>query len=429
MFRAVSVMNFIFCAWLRWSRVLLAACACLLAASLAGQPKNLVEGPAGGGIYTYVYVTQSEVRCELLMPMATLERWVPVPRAAPEVLSVGEQEAMRPLLEEFFKTANPVDIDGLRVTPVLARYDFGLIDARDPGEARELAPVAVEGAWVGIILSFNTAGAPVNMRLKWTMFDESLQTVGAQIHAFDQQTQAIFRAESPVYEWSGLQRKPPKLTELQPEPERLSHRVPVLSVVCLAMGGGLAWRGWRRKTPGWPRQAGLWCVVALGLAPALPMRLPAFFAVYPAITQSEASEVFSTLHRNVYRAFDYRTESDIYDALARSASGDLLRTLYGSIRRDLEFEEQGRAVSRVSDVRIEAGALVPPAPGEARNSMRSFRYDATWTLSGVVGHWGHSHERTNRYHAIFTVEVVEGAWKITQIEVLKEERLEIRFLS
>jgi hypothetical protein len=50
-------------------------------------------------------------------------------------------------------------------------------------------------------------------------------------------------------------------------------------------------------------------------------------------------------------------------------------------------------------------------------------------LSGVVGHWGHSHERTNRYHAVFTVEVIDGAWKITKIEILKEEQLEIRFLN
>jgi hypothetical protein len=397
------------------------------------QPLNLVGAPGADGsrIYAYLYVTPSEVRCELLMPLATLERWVAVPRADAGMLTVAEQEAAQPLIDNYFKQVNPVDIDGLRVTPVLARCDFGVVDARDPGETRVLAPVATDGAWAGIILSFNTAGAPVNLRLKWTMFDEQVQSVTAQVYAFDQQLQKHFQPGDSVYEWSGLRRKAPKLSELRPEPTRLRYRLPLLSAIALVMAGVVAWRGLRqdRANTAWRRHAGLWCLSALVLLPAFPVRMPAFVALYPSISSDEAGEVFATLHKNIYRAFDYRTESDIYDALARSVSGDLLRTLYRDIRKDLEFEGQGRAVSRVSDVRIESGALAAPPPGMKSNSMRAFCYDAVWTLSGVVGHWGHSHERTNRYHAVFTVEVIDGAWKITKIEILKEEQLEIRFLN
>ena len=42
-----------------------------------------------------------------------------------------------------------------------------------------------------------------------------------------------------------------------------------------------------------------------------------------------------TLLRNVYRGFDYRSESDIYDALAQSVAGDLLTDLYLKIKQGL----------------------------------------------------------------------------------------------
>ncbi len=47
----------------------------------------------------------------------------------------------------------------------------------------------------------------------------------------------------------------------------------------------------------------------------------------------------------------------------------------------------------------------------------------TWNVAGSVGHWGHIHQRTNQYEARFTVEAIDGVWKITSLDVLQEERL------
>ena len=43
---------------------------------------------------------------------------------------------------------------------------------------------------------------------------------------------------------------------------------------------------------------------------------------------------------------------------------------------------------------------------------------------GTVGHWGHVHTRKNLYDAIVTVEAVEGNWKITNLELLEEKRVD-----
>ena len=43
--------------------------------------------------------------------------------------------------------------------------------------------------------------------------------------------------------------------------------------------------------------------------------------------------------------------------------------------------------------------------------------------TGSVGHWGHVHQRRNRYRADLSVAPRDGAWKITELEILEESRL------
>ncbi|MCZ6759472.1 MAG: hypothetical protein O7D29_03715, partial [Gemmatimonadetes bacterium] len=54
----------------------------------------------------------------------------------------------------------------------------------------------------------------------------------------------------------------------------------------------------------------------------------------------------------------------------------------------------------------------------------AFAFNSKWTAMGTVGHWGHVHTRKNLYDAIVTVEAVEGNWKITNLELLEEKRVD-----
>ena len=51
-------------------------------------------------------------------------------------------------------------------------------------------------------------------------------------------------------------------------------------------------------------------------------------------------------------------------------------------------------------------------------------FHAKWTAMGSVGHWGHIHMRKNQYEANISVEPVDGAWKITGLELLEEKRID-----
>jgi hypothetical protein len=44
-------------------------------------------------------------------------------------------------------------------------------------------------------------------------------------------------------------------------------------------------------------------------------------------------------------------------------------------------------------------------------------------VDGSVGHWGHIHRRRNQYDAELIIRTIDGVWKITDLEVLSEQRL------
>jgi len=126
-----------------------------------------------------------------------------------------------------------------------------------------------------------------------------------------------------------------------------------------------------------------------------------------------------SLLKNVYRSFDFRDESDVYDKLALSVQGDLLEEIYLQNRKSFEVKKAGGAQARVKEIEIlEVGS----EPLSSNN--KGFEFKAKWTAQGSVGHWGHVHTRKNYYDALVKVQVVDGHWKITGLELLEEKRLD-----
>jgi hypothetical protein len=127
-------------------------------------------------------------------------------------------------------------------------------------------------------------------------------------------------------------------------------------------------------------------------------------------------ELTGGLLHNVYRAFDYRGEEQIYDVLAKSVTGNLLNDVYLETRNGLELANQGGAQVKVKNIKM----LETRQVGENENGLL---VEARWNVAGSVGHWGHIHQRTNAYHARLTLRDIDGAWKLTGLDILEEERL------
>jgi hypothetical protein len=43
-----------------------------------------------------------------------------------------------------------------------------------------------------------------------------------------------------------------------------------------------------------------------------------------------------------------------------------------------------------------------------------------------VEHWGHVHERENQFDAVFTIQPVDGSWKITRMDILGQQQKSAR---
>ena len=132
---------------------------------------------------------------------------------------------------------------------------------------------------------------------------------------------------------------------------------------------------------------------------------------------NEATQTVVTgLLTNVYRAFDFRDENDVYDVLARSVDGDLLRDVYLEMRRGLVLASQGGASAKVKEVEL-VDLVAEPAEDQGMNA------EATWQVRASVGHWGHIHERRNEYRAKLRLQPMDGVWKLIEVEILDEVRL------
>jgi len=142
-------------------------------------------------------------------------------------------------------------------------------------------------------------------------------------------------------------------------------------------------------------------------------------ALISGLSNDESELIMHSLLKNVYRSFDFRDESDVYDRLALSVQGDLLEEIYLQNRKSFAVKKAGGAQARVKEVEI-LEARAEPSSTEGKG----FDVKATWTAQGSVGHWGHVHTRKNYYDALVNVQVVDGHWKITGLELLEEKRLD-----
>jgi hypothetical protein len=120
---------------------------------------------------------------------------------------------------------------------------------------------------------------------------------------------------------------------------------------------------------------------------------------------------------NVYRAFDVRNESYVYDRLEKSVTGTQLNRIYLENVKSMEIEKRGGARANVDEVEIVNVDHITRADAEG------FIAEAQWMVSGSVNHFGHTHYRRNSYQAKIHFVIVYGSWKIKDIELIDEKRI------
>lgn len=356
----------------------------------------------------FLYVDPYEVRKEIIARPLDLQHWVDLGLEGRETIPVEMQAELERVAAAFLRERLRVEIDGEPVEPELARVNFLERTLRTSRVVEPRRELDVHGAILGVIFVHPTQGLPQRVTMDWDLWSERIQLVpGASVDQAGP-LPILLEPDFRVLEWQNFLKHPelPTLVELAPPPSAVERAALWLRWALLGLVGlALVW------ARGEPRRRGAWVGAVLLLAAGC------FWLGRAAdLSQERSRDVVAGLLHNVYRAFDFRAEEAIYDTLARSVQGDLLEQIYLETRRGLELANQGGARARVKELEVVELEAEPADDG-------GFAARASWNVAGAVGHWGHIHQRRNRYRAQLRVAPVDGVWKLVALDLLEEERL------
>ncbi len=398
--------------------------------------------------------------------------------ASLEELRALDDSRRAELVTAFFHETCPVTIDGVAVRPVLesveqqvpspappasgdptakkagqsptdgAESSRGESPPRESSEDATGDPIEISGSpapptdpdtlaleygAVVLRLRHDTKGAPQRVSLVWRLYDPDgpsflsygKEAVVAEIDAGGTRRLEVFTSEEPEVIWrspdASVPPAPAGLVAGEPAPPGEAMRVPALAVTLILAALVLVIVLRRRPLAQrvlWPAMlavigavAGVFDIgdVAIGTRPS--GRTP---------DAVEAVAIFRSLHRNIYRAFDYTSEREIYDTLAASVAGEQLESIYADVYESLISREDGGAVCRVRSVEVldarivESAADVEPEPG-------GFAVRCRWVVHGLIRHWGHTHERSRKLAAVYAVAPRGGSWKIVDTGPVEQE--------
>ena len=198
-------------------------------------------------------------------------------------------------------------------------------------------------------------------------------------------------------------------------------RIPVLSMVLLLVAL-VVWPRKRRFQPksistGVPLHLGL-VFLSLFMVSVADVRMKIPFHTPRPPTASEVRPILTRLLTDTYLAFNLTDENAAFDELARNVSVDLVPEVYLDSRRRLTAGTRQGAEVTVKDVNV-VSAQAPVATDSADGTFTSA---CQWVVTARVKHWRHIHDRQNGYLGRVGIRVENDRWKISQIELLSEER-------
>jgi hypothetical protein len=367
-------------------------------------------------ISAFLYVEPYEVRKEIVFRPKDLQQWVDLGLEGKDTVRAEDYPEIISRAVEFLRDKNPATIDGQPAEGYADRAHFIYRNLRTSGVIDPPIDLDVISAEMGVIFTYQVDGLPDQVTLEWELFSDRIPMVPSAATDEAGALPYILSPDDNVLTWNNYLQNPtlPVLVDVSAPPR---GRIWFALVAIASIGFLIVLIIRHRRTLLARRLPPRRVTAASGLL-AIVLLVTSSRVVGLSVSDSEAEQVVSDLLRNVYRSFDYRQEGQIYDMLERSVSGALLTDIYLETRRSLELENQGGARAKVKEVTIIDGDYSSADGGGA-----GFVSHLTWNVLGSVGHWGHIHQRTNQYEARFVIRVVGGEWRITDLELIQEQRL------
>ncbi|MEQ8316931.1 MAG: hypothetical protein RIE77_13745 [Phycisphaerales bacterium] len=375
--------------------------------------------------------------------LAFMDEAVGQSRESIDQIDPVEAEALEQAMRAFMASDVVVEIDGRIIQPDVQSYEF--FDEPEPWMIGVFPKYGARALIRCAITARYDATDPQVVKVTWPTYPRDLVAVELEgmtgpdgqapfmvLEALVQTSDgtvdiAQFSTAKPTIEWYADQSGDARYAAIPPtpiasEPLRLSLLGPILFLVGLQAAVIVI-----RKKKALAGAAILVAAVASGIAAAIVMPLLAVpipgTGGGPALPSDEqAAAIFEPLHDNLYKAFDYGSEGEIYDALERSVSGPLLESLYTQVYNSLVQAEQGGMlgiVTGVDPIDLSVRSIATDDEGRARIEARH-----RWSVEGTVYHWGHSHTRVHEYEADYTIAALDQGWRIVGQRMLEQRRVD-----
>ena len=377
-------------------------------------------------LMSFLYVEPYEVRHEILTRVKDLEEWMDLGLRGKDFIEVDELEPLKERIGKFLIHKNTVLVDEKPLRPILDRTNYVKVGLTGIQLLEQPERLEISTAIVGVIFTYLTEGIPKHVTIDWELFTDKIQQVPATAVDPAGPFPSFITPEDPVLTWTNYLKNYtiPTVHRVSVSETVTRLHIPIGTVLCFAALLPLGWniRGRVRKSQSFRFPVGMAIGMIAGgvlLTPFFQVSVAKPAGLVQSLTDEEATVILHSLLKNVYRAFDFRQEADVYDKLALSVEGDLLADIYLQNRKSFAVKKAGGAQAKVQEIEI----LSVQAESLSDRSA-AFALNGKWTAMGTVGHWGHVHTRKNQYEALVTVEPVEGHWKITGLELLEEKRVE-----
>jgi hypothetical protein len=379
-----------------------------------------------GGVMSFLYIEWYEVRHEILARVKDLTAWINLGLRGDEFIEADENETLKKRVGEFFLKQDKVLIDGKQLRPILDRTAFVKYTTTRTFFIDQPERLPINTAMVGIIITYLTKGIPQEVTNTWDLWSNRIQKVPADAIDPAGPFPSYVTPDENVLTWKNFLKtyQMPTVTQIELDESLTTMKIPLASVLCLLALVPVALQIRKRRKNAKPvgLHIGLAIFFMAGSAllyPLLKVAVAKPSVIAPKMTNKDAVFVLNSLLKNIYRSFDFREEEDVYDRLATSVSGNLLSEIYLQNRKSLVVTQAGGARARVKEVEI-----LNVDVNHLDHRPLGLLFRTQWTAMGSVGHWGHIHIRKNQYEANITVEPVDGAWKITGLELLEEKRID-----
>ena len=363
----------------------------------------------------FIYVEPYEVRKEIIIRPKDLQRYVEIGLGDRETIPVEMQPDIKQKAIEFLRGHQPITIDGSPAEPVAVRADFLERSLRTSRVIDPPEELNINSAILGVKFIYSHPDFADSVTMRWDLFDEKIQIVPVSAVDPTGPLPQFLEPDYDLLEWQNFIRIPvmPELAQVNTPPPAAAQWMFYgrWLLVGLALWMLTRFTSALRNSEGKTRAAGALAACSLAVAAA-----GWWFGSQAQLNPEATRNVVAGVLTNVYRAFDFREEGEIYDVLQQSVDGELLRDVYLEMRRGLVLASQGGASAKVKGMELMELETEPA-------DDRGFSARATWQVRAAVGHWGHIHERRNEYQADLLFRPVEGTWKLVDVEILDEVRL------